>query len=140
MKLTENALRELAKPGYVRVRQAEALAAADALGLPPTSSVREFYLRYQGPFGSKAIPFQFHDLIEDEWSVLRSTMTCRAEARLPERFVVLSDLYIGSALMVDRETDKVFNVDFEGGVELVGAGELEPRWPSFEVFLAEFFG
>jgi hypothetical protein len=42
--------------------------------------------------------------------------------------------------MYEGDTDRVYNVDFEGGDQDFAAGRLEPRWKSFAEFLSWYFG
>lgn len=42
--------------------------------------------------------------------------------------------------MYDTNTDKVYNVNFEGGNELLMKGELKEDWSSFDDFLIDYFG
>lgn len=44
-----------------------------------------------------------------------------------------------AALVLDSVTDKVYSVNFEGGDELLLNGELKESWPTFYMFLKEYF-
>jgi len=69
-----------------------------------------------------------------------STLTCRDLFGFPEEFVVLTQYSAGQVLVLDRQMDSVYEVDFEGGDQLLVRNELGPRWNSFREFLVEYFG
>ncbi|MNR45433.1 hypothetical protein D3C85_1642790 [compost metagenome] len=45
----------------------------------------------------------------------------------------------GAILVLDSITDKVFEVDFEGGQDLLVYGELEMSWSNFYELLKDYF-
>ena len=51
----------------------------------------------------------------------------------------MSDLNAGALLVLDCKSKHVYDVDFEGGIELLKEGKLEPRWRSIDDFFGEFF-
>ena len=115
----------------------EALTRLD-VSVSPT--FREFYSRYEGTFGSNVTGFELLDLCASEPSVVTSTELCRAEHNIPHKALVLTDLLGGAVLMYEGDTDRVYNVDFEGGDQDFAAGRLEPMWKSFSEFLKWYFG
>lgn len=127
-----------ASPGRVR----EVLAAL-AVG-PPTSFV-EFFTKYEGVFGSSQTSFELCALCESEGepnentSIPLATELCRNTHGLPTQFLVLSNMVALSFLVYDTERDLVYNMDLEGGVELLKQGKLRPSFNSFAEFLAWYF-
>jgi hypothetical protein len=79
-------------------------------------------------------------LCNSDPSIITATEVSRDEHGLPDEYLVLTDLLGGGVLMYRGATDEVFAVDFEGGVQALVAGQLSPRWLSFEEFLKEYFG
>lgn len=123
-------------------RRADRAAVSDALrriGTAVPATFREFYETYSGPFGAER-GYELMDLCEIEPTLVTLTEEYRHEFGWPPRYLVLSNEVGGAVLVLDAERDEVFNVDFEGGDELLLAGELPPEWPSFAAFLEEYFG
>jgi hypothetical protein len=110
------------------------------LGVSVSNTFREFYRTYRGPFGSKNTGFLLLDLSSGRWSIVSSTEVVRSDHGIPHEYLVITDLLGGGVLMYKTDTDQVFDVDFEGGHELLIAGTLPPTWNSFEAFLDEYFG
>jgi hypothetical protein len=46
---------------------------------------------------------------------------------------------VEALLVLDCKSKHVYDLDFEGGVECLKEGKLEPSWESIDNFLAEFF-
>ncbi len=99
----------------------------------------DFYSQFEGPFSSDITSFTLLDLCNDSPTILSQTEECRTLFAFPSKFLVLSDMSAHSVLVWDSETDQVFNVDFEGGDTLLIGGQLEARWATFAIFLAEYF-
>jgi hypothetical protein len=114
-------------------------AAAESLGASLPTFLVDFYKRFRGPIGSDVVGYQLLDLIEDNPTVASLTVECRERFGFPFEWVVISDLNAGALLVLDCKSKRVYDVDFEGGVERLKEGEIEPSWESIEDFLAEFF-
>jgi hypothetical protein len=106
----------------------------------PRPDFIEFFEMFKGPIGSDFIGYQLLDALEDHPSVLSATTELRGSLSIPSNLLAISDVLAGAALFYDCHSGRVFDVDFEGGVEMLDAGTLAPRWHSFVEFLAEFFG
>lgn len=130
---------KLADPAYQRRDRARVEEAVGALGVVVPEAFRLFFERYEGPFSSERTGFGLLDLCEPEVNIVQATGTCREEFGWPDRFVVLTELLGNAVLALDTEQDRVFNVDFEGGDELLIAGELQSTWSSFADFLRFYF-
>lgn len=115
-------------------------AALLALGSGNVAAFHEFYLRYEGPFGSKSSGFELLDLCVGNPCVVSMTKECRVQFGFPNSSLVLSELLGGAILVFDSVLDKVYNVDFEGSERELVSGTLEPRWHSFYEFLESYFG
>jgi hypothetical protein len=113
--------------------------ALKSLGCDPSPSFRSFYERHAGPFSSEHSGFSLLDVVDQDVNIATQTEECRTQFGFPKRYLVLSDLVGNAALVYDCVTDAVFNVDFEGADESLVAGTLEPRWDSFDKFLASYF-
>lgn len=129
----------LQNPIYRRKEKAKVYAAVQELGVTVPQSFMDFYLEFEGPFAAGSSGYQLQDIVEDSFSVLESTLIARKSFKLPARFIVLTELTGGAVLILDSQSGKVFDVDFEGGLELLLLDSLKPRWMCFEDFLAEFF-
>ena len=111
------------------------------LGVAGNSTFTEFYERYEGPFSSTKTGFCLLDLetFDPLGSVLESTRSARRQFDWPARFLVITDLLGNGVYVYETVTDKVFNVDFEGGDKALVSGELPPEFDSFEEFLVWYF-
>jgi hypothetical protein len=114
-------------------------AALASLGIVGTDDFAQFFRRFWGPFRSDSIGHELLDVIEQDESILSNTKTARQELGLPERFVVVSTLNGLSVLVYDAQSGLVYDVDFEGGDELLKAGQLPPRWRSWNDFVSDYF-
>ena len=109
------------------------------LGIDAPGLLLPFYLAFQGPFFSKKIGFELLDLIEQDENIQTVTQVCREEFGFPREALVLMDLVANAVLVYDTRTDRVFNVDMEGGdIEFI-QGRLDAKWNSFEAFLEFYF-
>ena len=137
-------------PAFVEARLADDLwkrsdesnveEAFTELGVDPASDFAEFFRRYWGPFHSERIGHEVLDLIEQDESIVSATQTVREEFGFANRFIVVSTLTGMSVLVYDVESQRVFDVDFEGGERLLQSGRLEARWQSWNDFLTDYFG
>jgi hypothetical protein len=109
------------------------------LGIESESEFAEFYRRYWGPFHSATLGYELLDVVEQDESVRSSTQAVREEFGFEDRFVVVSTLTGMSVLVYDVKTGSIYDVDFEGGDELLRTGELEPRWNSWNEFISIYF-
>jgi hypothetical protein len=98
-----------------------------------------FMSRFEGPFWSASQGYELIDLIEGTPSVVSSTLECRNEFQFPIHYIVLSAISANQILVLDSHLDVVYEVDFEGGDQLLLEGKLEPRWRSYSSFLADYF-
>jgi hypothetical protein len=71
--------------------------------------------------------------------VVDHTLTCREVHGFPNSALVLTELLGGGVLVYSCTNDAVYSIDFEGGAQAFISGVLEPRWASFEAFLAHYF-
>ena len=106
------------------------------LGVSPDSLFFEFYHTYEGPFGSDFIGYILSEVLN---GIAPDTNYFRENQGFLFQHLVISDMCAYAVLVYDCITDRVYNVDFEGGVERLIAGTLEPQWPSFEAFLDFYF-
>jgi hypothetical protein len=113
--------------------------AFDELTTEHPTLLKEFFLRFRGPLGSNSTGFQLLDIIEDESSITTATKAIRKRFNIGPEWLVISNLLANGAIFYNAKTDEVFDVDFEGGVELLKDGKLLPRWQSLEEFLKFFF-
>ena len=124
---------------WKRSRTSDIDEALVALRIDPSSEFAEFFKTYAGPFHSKTVGYELLDLVEQDESIVSNTKVIRAEFGFPHRFIVVST-YVGNAVLVyDTSSGKVFDVDFEGGEELLLAGKLLPRWDTWNDFLSDYF-
>ena len=128
----------LAEPTYARANPDSVAPILSDLGVEH-SLLRSFLERYEGPFWSEHIGCEMLDLYEGEETIKSATETCRQRFGFPSNLLVLSQLTAGQIVVLDTSDDKVCEVDFEGGEELLKKKELEPRWDSFRSFLVEYF-
>jgi hypothetical protein len=129
-------------PAHARSSPASVDTAFARLGCPATTAtaeLAEFFRRYAGPFASEHIGFELLDIVEQAENVVTQTEACRRTHDFPLRYLVISNLLGNAVLIFDCETGSVFDVDFEGGEELLKAGSLAARWASLDDFLASFF-
>ena len=132
----------LSKHSGVMLR-GEDQSARDALAelsIAPDSELASFYMRYQGPFIS---PRRFRELLDIEYptaEVVEQTDYVRGEYGVPDDFVCLTTIEGEGMYLYQVSTGAVFDVGIEDVSRLGGDGDVEPRWPSFNAFLLEFFG
>lgn len=109
------------------------------LGVEVANTFREFYYRFAGPFWEEHVPYELLDIIDEENNIEYYTMIARKEHGFPNKYLVLTEMTANAALVLDSVTDKVYSVNFEGGDELLLNGELKESWPTFYMFLKEYF-
>ncbi len=110
------------------------------LRVPDSATFFEFFTTFAGPFGSKSFGHELLDLYEQKESIATNTEAVRSEFGFPNRYLVVSNLLGHSVLVYDIESEKVYDVDFEGGDQMLLKGSLNPSWNSWEEFLCEYFG
>ncbi|MDY6993021.1 MAG: SMI1/KNR4 family protein [Pseudomonadota bacterium] len=128
----------LAEPTYARANPDSVGLILSDLGVEH-GLLRSFLERYEGPFWSEYTGCEMLDLYEGEETIKSATETCRRQFGFPSNLLVLSRLTAGQVVVLDTSDDKVYEVDFEGGEELLNKKELEPRWGSLRSFLIEYF-
>ena len=109
------------------------------LGVEVSDTFREFYYRFAGPFWEEHVPYELLDIIDEENNIEYYTIIARKEHGFPNKYLVLTEMTANAALVLDSVTDQVYSVNFEGGDELLLNGELKESWPTFYVFLKEYF-
>jgi len=111
------------------------------LGVTPGAAFAEFYHDYEGAFGSDFTGYILSDVVRgDETSIVGATEYFREnETGWIYEHLVISDMCAHAVLVYDCITDRVYNVDFEGGSDRLKEGTLEPQWSSFEDFLDFYF-
>ena len=134
-----NVLKNLSSTEYARRHMEVVSEALHKLGVEH-QLFRLFMERFEGPFWSTSQGYEFLDLIEGNQCVVSSTLECRSEFQFPKHYLVLSSLSVNQILVLDSLQDYVYEVDFEGGDQLLLASELQPRWRSYSSFLADYFG
>lgn len=138
--LPSEAQRRLLDSASKRSSAACVAEAIESLGVAVPVAFRSFYERYQGPFSSERTGFGLLDLCEHVPNVVQLTEACRREHGWPLELVVLTELLGNSVLVLDASHDQVFNVDFEGGDQLLLSRKLPPSWSSFNEFISYYFG
>lgn len=125
---------------YKRINFKEIKESLNRLGVQPSSTFMEFYNNYAGSFGSDESPYELLDLCENgNRNIEKYTYIARKEHNFPNKYLVLTEMISLSILVLDSETDKIYEVDFEGGDKLLINGSLKPTWNSFYRFLEEYF-
>lgn len=132
-------LRAQIAPAYIRKTAIDVESVTVALGIKPPIEFCEFYSSYSGPFGSSKSGFELLDLYEQSPNIIETTIACRDAHKFPLDCLVLTELFGGSALVLDCSKGVVYNIDFEGGLDLFLKGELKPTWKNFLAFLIYFF-
>jgi len=138
--LPEIIKKSLVDPCFKRVESNQVDIELAKLSVSVPEVFREFYKTYVGCFNSKKTGFELLDLYDDSESIITETKVCREEYGFPLKYLVISGYFGNSVLVYDAEVDLVYNVDFEGGDELLISGDLKPEWKSFKLFLEFFFG
>jgi hypothetical protein len=137
--ITPKLYTKLADSNLRRANVAAVKSVLASLPVPPGPDFAEFFENFVGPIGSERVGYQIIDLAEDEPSVLTATEQVQEQFDLPKRYLVISDLLADGVLIYDCTTDAVYDVDFEGTIDRLMQGALQPRWNSFSDFLSDFF-
>ncbi|OPH46708.1 1,3-beta-glucan synthase regulator [Paenibacillus ferrarius] len=124
---------------YNRENEGDVLSALSRLNVTTSNAFIQFYKKYSGAFWSEAVPYELLDICDGKNNIEVYTEICRKEHGFLHNFLVLSELSTGAVLVLDSITDKVYEVDFEGGQDLLMNGELEVSWSNFNEFLKEYF-
>lgn len=138
--LPDEVIKLLSIPAYRRGDLSAVRRALDGLGVPVPPVFRTFYETFEGPFGSQRTGQELLDIIEQATNILQSTRACREHHGWPACMLVLTNYMGNSVLVLDAERDLVFDVDFEGGDQLLLQGSLAPTWNCFGDFLKYYFG
>lgn len=121
-------------------RKDAVLATLDKLQITPSNTFIEFYAKNCGAFGSPKLGYELLDIIEPfDYCIEAATLSLRQNHGFPKNFLALTELYGGAILILDAASDDVYEVDFEGGDQLLFQGNLKPNWNSFFDFLEEYF-
>lgn len=128
----------LKEDGYKRQDKYKVAETLASLDVKVSQVFREFYQQYCGPFWEEHVPYELLDLMEEN-SVCSYTKIARQEHSFPTQYLILSEMSANAVLVLDSVTDQVYEVDFEGGDELLTKGELKETWPTFYAFLHDYF-
>jgi hypothetical protein len=109
------------------------------LGVPASDPFYEFYSKFHGPFRSDKIGFELLDVIEQDESIVTNTRLVREQLDFPSHYIVLTSMNGLAVLIYNLKNGGVFDVDFEGGDELLLRGELPPRWRNWWDFADNYF-
>tara|TARA_B100001559_G_C16494100_1_gene619882 strand:- start:941 stop:1363 length:423 start_codon:yes stop_codon:yes gene_type:complete len=137
--LPKSLLDELKEPTYKRDDSSVVKAALDELGLSPSSLFVEFFETYEGPFWSEKLGYEMLDIISESPNMVEHTTLCREQYEFPAEYLVLTEITTGQVAVLNVSTDQVYEVDFEGGDELLKNAQLKPRWLSFREYLTDYF-
>ena len=129
----------LSDPLFLRVHNKGVDDALGYLEAHPDSDFARFYKCFSGPFASGKLGYELLDLLEQSTNIVSQTNSCRELFDFPKNFFVLTDLVGNSVLVYEAIDNKVYDVDFEGGDELLMSGNLKPVCESFSDFLSFFF-
>lgn len=124
---------------YKRADKDQVNEVINRLGVEVSNTFREFYYRFAGPFWDEHVPYELLDIIDEENNIEYYTIIARKEHGFPNKYLVLTEMTANAVLVLDSVTDKVYSVNFEGGDELLLNGELKESWPTFYMFLKEYF-
>ena len=122
--------------------RAQVIATLQTLGVDASPAFVDFFAEYEGPFSSGVTAHQLCSLTDPgdmNTAIVEATRLAREAHGFATRFLVISDFVGGSVLVYDTRDDHVFNVDFEGGKELLHEGRLAPQFKTFKEFLDWYF-
>lgn len=139
MDITDRLREKLNSDLYERKSKAEVTEAFARLEINPPDIVKEFYMNFEGPFWEETFGMELLDIINDRVNVESITNECREEHMFPAKYLVLTEIAANEVIVLDTTDNKVYRVDFEGGDELLLAGQAEEDWGSFEEFLEVYF-
>lgn len=137
--LPSNLFIKLADQNCLRESTEDTRAILESLPVSPDSDFVNFFACFNGPVGSDHLGYQILDLVEDNPSVITATKEMREQCKLPQHCFVLSDFLAGGMLVYNSDNDSVYDVDVEGGVDLLITQQLQPRWSAFSEFISDFF-
>lgn len=124
---------------YKRNERKEVYNSLKRLQVNPSDIFVEFYSKYSGSFGSDNVPYELLDLFEnDERNIEDFTYDFRKYHKLPEKYLIISDLSIDACLILDTKSDKVYEVSNDI-LEQLKKGMVKERWTAFYDFLREYF-
>lgn len=110
-----------------------------SLGVDLNTEFAEFYLKYQGGFGS---PRPIAELIDIEGPQIpnmpREIEYVRDRYELPEQYLPLTTDESEGMYLYNKDDGAVYDMDFYNLPDLL-AGKLKPRWPTFNEFLVWYF-
>lgn len=124
---------------YKRQNTVDVHSVLSKLKVTTSNTFVEFYKKYSGSFWSESVPYELLDICDDVNNIETYTEICRNEHKFSNRFLVLSELSTGAVLVLDSITDRVYEVDFEGGQDMLINGNLDASWSTFYEFLEDYF-
>lgn len=113
--------------------------AFDRLSPEPCTLLREFFRRFRGPIGSDVTGLLMLDIVVGDPSIVSITEVVRSRFGLGKQWLIISDILANGMLAYNAKSNEVFRTDFEGGLEMMQNGELQPEWSSLEEFLTWYF-
>lgn len=120
---------------YSRKNIQEIFDAEKALDVTFPKGMKEFYIKYSGPFFEENLGFELKDIDE----IISLTKAVRKYHKFSNKYIVLSDLVAGEILVLNSENENIYKVDFEGKDELLKNNKLNYEWVNFNSFLKSFF-
>lgn len=113
----------------------------ESLGIKPESPAASFFAQYNGPFCSNNTSFMLLELGDknSKESIEFATTIAQEKFAWPKRYLVLTDLLGNAVLVYDTISEGVYNVDFEGGENLLLEEKLPAEFISFQTFTEWFF-
>lgn len=115
------------------------IQAVEEIGLLRSDPLFQFYESNEGHFSSSNTGFCFLDIATDPKTYWDQHRIVYEEYGIPRRYLVISDLLGNAVLMYDTSTTAVYNVDFEGGDQMLIEGTLEPYFKTLSEFLKWYF-
>lgn len=108
------------------------------LAVAPSLEFVEFFRHFTGGYRSEKHNRLLLDLCEGRPTIVDQTILGRRHLHFPAHLLVLTEPEANSLLVLDSNTNEVYEVDLAGGDTMLLTGELNARWPSFFEFLADF--
>jgi hypothetical protein len=110
------------------------------LGVVPGPTFMEYYEIVDGVYHSDSTHYEILGFEDYEYeSVLSQTKAVRKHHNFPDKYVWFADAVDLAGLVLDSETDFVYEVHFEGATDDLLEGKLEPTWKSFKECLSDIF-
>src|SRR5262249_31051029 len=130
----------LADPRYRRQQPELVDPAFDRLTNERCQLLREFFRRFEGPFSSEVTGCLLLDIVRGgKQSIVAITESVRSQFGLGCEWIVISDYLANSVIIYNTGSQHVFDLDFEGGLNLLERGELKSEWGSLEDYFTWYF-